>query len=143
MLAKIKSTFFLRILFSKIKEGTKLNLIRYNKYIQNQIDINIINYKRYSGKYIIFENNRKGKEYNSYNDKLLFEGEYLNGKRHGKGREYDKHFNIIFEGEYLNDKRNGKGIEYYPNRNVLFIGEYLNGKRWNGKGFDENSNVTL
>ena len=28
------------------------------------------------------------KEYDEY-DKLKFEGEYLNGKRNGKGKEYD------------------------------------------------------
>ena len=42
----------------------------------------------------------------------IFEGEYLNGMKNGKGKEYyyDK---IKFEGEYLNDKRHGNGIEYY------------------------------
>ena len=39
---------------------------------------------------------------------LLFEGEYLNGQRHGKGKEYE--YNILkFEGEFLNGQRNGKG----------------------------------
>ena len=33
----------------------------------------------------------------------------MNGKRQGKGREYDELNNLIFEGEYLNGKRNGKG----------------------------------
>ena len=40
-----------------------------------------------------------------YNDILKFEGEYLNGKRHGKGKEYDGNGQLIFEGEYLNGKR--------------------------------------
>ena len=44
---------------------------------------------------------------------MIFEGEYLNGKRNGKGKEYDYYGNLIFEGEYLNGKRwNGKGKEY-------------------------------
>ena len=34
-----------------------------------------------SGKYIIWEKNGIGKEYNGYNRKLLYEGEYLNGKK--------------------------------------------------------------
>ena len=43
-------------------------------------------------------------------------GEYLNGKLwNGKGVEYDKNI-IIFEGEYLNGKRHGKGKEYDNNR---------------------------
>ena len=49
-----------------------------------------------------------------YSDgELKFEGEYLNGKRNGKGKEYysKKYFNndLEFEGEYLNGERNGKG----------------------------------
>ena len=38
------------------------------------------------------------------NNRLIFEGEYLNGKRNGKGKEYDNN-KIIFEGEYLNGKK--------------------------------------
>ena len=41
-----------------------------------------------------------------------FKGEYLNGKRNGKGKEYDKFGKLIFEGEYINGERNGKGKEY-------------------------------
>ena len=48
--------------------------------------------------------NGKGKEYNNYNGKLKFEGEYLNGERHGKGKEY-KNGQVIFEGDYLNGKK--------------------------------------
>ena len=47
----------------------------------------------------------KVKEYNS-DGKLLFEGEYLNGEKNGKCKEYDKYnCNLIFEGKYLNDKK--------------------------------------
>ena len=49
--------------------------------------------------------NGKGrvKEYNF--GKLIFEGEYLNGKKNGKGKEYDFMGNLIFEGEYLNGNK--------------------------------------
>ena len=52
--------------------------------------------------------------------------------KEGKGqiKEYNENGKLIFEGEYLNGKRNGKGKEYYNNGNVAFEGEYLNGKRW-------------
>ena len=33
----------------------------------------------------------------------------------------------MFVGEYLNGERNGKGKEYYNNGKLLFKGEYLNG----------------
>ena len=39
--------------------------------------------------------------------KLKYEGEYLNGDRHGKGKEYyNDNYNLKFEGEYLNGQRN-------------------------------------
>ena len=53
---------------------------------------------------IVYElNNGKGyvKEYNHYN-KLVFEGEYINGQKNGKGKEYDWDNCIKFEGEYFN-----------------------------------------
>ena len=48
------------------------------------------------------------KEYNGNDDnKLLYEGEYLNGQRNGKGKELYSNGKSKFEGEYLN----GKGKE--------------------------------
>ena len=38
-----------------------------------------------------------------WNGKLQFEGEYLNGKRNGKGKEYWNDGKLKFEGEYLDD----------------------------------------
>ena len=76
----------------------------------------------------------KGKEYGYYDSKnyLKFEGEYLNGKRNGKGIEYWIDGDLIFEGEYLDGKIwNGKGKGKYG-FNSIFDGDYLNGKEWNG-----------
>ena len=42
----------------------------------------------------------------------MFKGEYLNGKRNGKGKEFNYNEELIFDGEYLNGERNGKGKEY-------------------------------
>ena len=39
--------------------------------------------------------------------KLIFEGEYLNELRNGKGKEYNNEGIIVFEGEYLNGLKNG------------------------------------
>ena len=66
--------------------------------------------------------NGKGKEYD-YEGKLKFEGEYLKGTRNGKGKEY-KYCELKFEGEYLNGKRNGKGKEYNMFGTLIFEGEY-------------------
>ena len=113
MLQNIKSSYFVRLIYTFVEEVQKLKLVRYNKSIQNNLDISIINYKFFKGNYIIYESNKIGKEYN-YKGYLIFEGEYKNGERNGKGKEYDK-FNgkLKFEGEYLNGQRNGKGEESY------------------------------
>ena len=91
--------------------------------------------KKYNGKgydengNIIYElknGTGKVKEYDDFG-KLEFEGEYLNGLRTGKGKEYYIG-QLIFEGEYLNGLKNGKGKEYY-NGKLEFEGENLNGEK--------------
>ena len=138
MLKNIKSSYFNSIIFSYIDERQKLKIIKYNKSLQKNMNISIINYKFFSGKYIIYVSNGIGKEYDGYNDTLIFEGEYSNRERNGKGKEYYYNGNLIFEGEYLNGKRNGKGKEYdHLYEKLEFEGEFLNGKR-NGKGKEYN-----
>ena len=87
MLKKTISDFFIIKLFSNVNEWVKLKMVKYNKNLQKKIDISLINYKIFSGRYIIYETNVIGKEYNGYNDKLYFVGEYINGERNGKGKE--------------------------------------------------------
>ena len=89
--------------------------------------------------YEIINGSGKVKEYD-IKDMLIFEGEYLNGERNGKGKEFanikDK---IIFEGEYLNGERNGYGKEFSIfNGIMVFEGEFREGKRY-GKGIEYNS----
>jgi len=133
MLENIKSSYILQMIFLNIKEEKKLEIIKYNKYLQNKINVDIFNYKIFSGKYIVYETKEKGKIYDPYYGHLLFEGELLKGKRNGKGKEYYDDGGLKFEGEYIKGKRNGKGIEYNKEGDLIFEGEYLNGKR-NGKG---------
>ena len=100
--------------------------IDYDYMIKNKLEII---------KYELINGNGKVIEFDDLDD--VFKGEYLNGKRNGKGREFDGLVNeIIFEGEYLNGFRHGYGKEYYANCKTepIFEGEYLKGLRWNGKG---------
>ena len=91
----------------------------------------------YEGEYLNGLKNGKGKEYNGNHGKLEFDGEYLNGRKwEGKITKYDKYKNLIFDGYYKNGELNGKVKEYkYVNGNTccLFDGEYLKGKKWNSK----------
>ena len=75
--------------------------------------------------------------------KIIFEGEYLNGERNGKGIEYvfkveyftdeGKDEKLLFEGDFLNGERNGKGKEYNEDDKLEFEGECLKGKKWKRK----------
>jgi len=132
LLKYIESKDVIENLFSCLNEKTKLKTIKYNKYLKDSINIKLINYKFLSGKYVIYEKNWKGKEYSGYFDICIFEGEYSNGQRNGKGKEFNYSGKLLFEGEYLNGQRNGKGKEYYSNGKLKFEGEYLNGERLNG-----------
>ena len=128
MLDNIHSKFIIKTIFSFLDERKILELVKYNKNLQEKIDLSLINYKVYSGKYKIGEKNGKGQEFYRCNDKLLFDGCYLNGKRIGEGKEYNKDGELIYEGEYLNGKRNGHGKEYMGpvyECKVYYEGEYL------------------
>ena len=110
------------------KNYKKWNVIEYDE------NDNIL-YKLINGNGII-------KEYNSKTGTIEFEGEYLNGERNGKGKEFDQYGNLIFEGEYLNGERNGIGKEFYPNGALLSEAEYFHGQK-NGKGIEYNEYNSL
>ena len=76
----------------------------------------------YEGEYLL---NKKwnGKGYDKKGNIIY---ELINGN--GKVKEYDNYGDLIFIGEYLNGIRNGKGKEY-KNGKIEFDGEYENGRR--------------
>ena len=84
---EIKSKYNIKKIFSFLDINKKLKIIVYNKKYQEFFNINIDYYKRRKGKYTIDLKNGKKREYEIYTNKLLFEGEYKNGKRNGKGKE--------------------------------------------------------
>ena len=67
-------------------------------------------------------------------NKCFYEGEFVNGEKNGKGKEYYVYNDsyerkILFQDEYFNGKRQGKGKEYYKNylhrdNNLKFEGKY-------------------
>ena len=56
-------------------------------------------------------------------------------------KDYHCYGCLLFEGEYLNGWRNGKGKEFDGNGNIIFEGDYLCNKLWNGKNNDENKTI--
>ena len=165
-LEEVKSSHILKAIFYFINEKQKLNLIIYNKKFQKLFGVDIKNYKILSGKYSTVKKNGngKGRVYILKTKRLIFEGEFLNGKKNGKGKEFNEDGNLEFEGEYLNGERNGQGKEYNngklkyegkysngksnrkeynKNNELIFEGEYYNGERWSGYGKEYNKNDQL
>ena len=140
MLMNIKSIYFIKLLISHVNERQKLKLIKYNFNLQKSMNISLINYKHFTGKYIIYESNGIGKEYYVNVDSLIFEGEYIKGERNGKGKEYEN-CKLIFEGEYKYGEKNGKGKSYYSDGKLDFEGEFLNNKKLIGIQYDKNGNI--
>ena len=132
MWRKIRSSLILKKIMNNIENKIKFNLILYNKSIQKKLGLDLNDFRRFSGRYKIEESGII-KEFDSYNNILLFEGFYGNNKRNGLGNEYKKINNetkLIFEGEYLDGKKwTGKYYEYDEDTNeLIFECEYLNGK---------------
>ena len=154
----IKSPIILKyILYTHLWKNKLLDLIKYNKGLQNKFEIDLENYKKTSQKYLVIDELGFGKEYIINTNILIFEGEYINGKKAGKGKEYDDEGNLIFDGVYLNGKKytgngydgngnlvlnlnEGKGEEYFNNKQIKFEGEYFDGRKWSGKGYNFDGN---
>ena len=133
MLDKIRAILILKKTFNYINNRRKYKIILYNKKTQKKLGLNIFDYKRISGRYIE-KFSHETREYNSYNNNIVFEGNYLNGKRNGEGKEYNEKKELIFTGKYLNGKK-WEGIEkqYDEESGMLtFESEYIKGEK-NGK----------
>ena len=163
MLDRVKSIHFVKKLFRQVSEGKKLKVVKYNRNIQHKLNVTILDYKSFIGTYTAFEGNGIVREYYSYNDVILFEGEYLNGRRNGYGKLYNEDAVLIYEGTFLNGRKHGKGKEYNDDGDLILDGEFVNdqrkrgkvfvkgileyegvyffNKKWNGSGYDKNGNV--
>ena len=80
----------LKILLTFSAELKILKILRYNKNLQNIVDIDLNFYKNYAKKYIIYKDNKRnfGREFDNGNV-LLYEGGFINGQRSGKGKEFN------------------------------------------------------
>ena len=81
----------------------------------------------YTGKALEYSSN----EENSYELFLLYDGEFMNGLRHGIGKEYINNV-LICTGTYISDNKTGR-CKDYKNGKLVFDGEYKKGNR-NGIG---------
>ena len=88
LIKAVKSRFNIKLIFSFLEQKLKQEIIRYNKKYQNLFNINIDDYKKNCKIIRIIEKNGFGKEYTLDKNRLIFEGEFKNGKKNGKGTEY-------------------------------------------------------
>ena len=172
MINNIKPKIIYVKIFLLLEEEIKLNIIRYNKLLQNKLGINIQNYKNF-GKILTIDENGNG-EIRSFDNILFFKGTYLNKKKNGFGKEYgilhifygdiplekekyiiQKGFRkskgkqikyvtfLIYEGEYRDGKKEGKGKEFNKLKIIPeYEGEFKNGKReGKGKKFNDSGNI--
>ena len=84
---------------------------------------------KYEGEYLNGKWDGKGKEFNA-DGHLIYEGEYKDGKWDGYGKLYDSFFknNLLYKGNFKNGKKHGEGIEYNSFGTVEYEGEFVNGK---------------
>ena len=115
-------TYYYTNLQKVVFKGNYKDGIRNRKGIDYYFSGNI----KFEGEYLNgYQYNGKG--YDFYSN---FAYEIKNGI--GYVKEYDILGILLFEGEYKNCVRNGKGKEYNRNGKLLFEGEFKNGKKWNG-----------
>ena len=90
---KIRSNYFLELLFNNLEKKKKLTLLKYNKNIKKRINININNYKEYSEKYSSIEI-------------IIIPVKYKYGFFINIKKEDEKYFHIYFNNEKEEIKRN-------------------------------------
>jgi hypothetical protein len=74
-----------------------------------------------------------GEEY-SEDSKLLYKGNFINGKKNLLGTSYNTFTNTkIYDGEWLDNAWNGQGTEFFTNGNKSYQGHFRKGLK-NGFG---------
>ena len=78
---KIKSVHILERIFSFLWQNKKLDIIAHNKKLQRTIGLDLEDYIKTSNKNKIVTIKGMGRECLINSDKIIFEGEYLHGKK--------------------------------------------------------------
>ena len=81
MLKNIKSKYNLKTIIKNINYEIKLKIFKLNNKIKDILNIDLIEYKILSGRFIIGKRNGYAKEYDSLNNKLIFNCNYKEGKK--------------------------------------------------------------
>lgn len=63
--------------------------------------------------------------YQIENDKVIFKGDFVNGRREGNGEEYQDG-ELVYKGEWKNGVKEGRGTQY-KDGSVVYDGKWTNG----------------
>ena len=94
ILQNIKSNYFLERIYNNILKKKSLEIVKYNKKIQNRINLSIKDYKEYSEKFSSIEieiipcNNQYGQFINIKEDEKLFYHIFINDNKEEKENKY-------------------------------------------------------
>ena len=91
----VKSKYIQILIFSFLNEKNKLDLVKYNLKLQKLLEININTYKKISQCIKIGKGDGYCRIYDFNTMTLKFEGEYKNGKKMEKERNFIKATNIL------------------------------------------------
>ena len=137
------------------------NSITYRDETQGEMNSEIG--EKYIGQLINGLRHGKGTVYYKKNEKIKYEGDFVNGKYEGFGELYNENGKIIYKGYFKNNKyegngklydyfdyigpfvnglKQGKGIEYHKNGNIHYEGYFKNDKyEGNVKLYFDNGNI--
>lgn len=80
---------------------------------------------------------RHGKGFMTYKEGITYDGQWYEDNRHGYGKQITE--KSEYEGQWRNDEANGKGIMRFLEDNTIYSGDFKNGKM-TGKGLMTSKN---
>ena len=126
--------------------NNKLNTIKYNGDWLNGIMEGYGIYYTYDNK-LLYKGNFKNNKFNNKgilyfkNGTIEYNGNFLDNNYNGYGKLYDTNKHLIYEGNFKNNLFEDKGIIYHKNKNIHYEGLFKN-DLYNGYGvlYDFNKN---
>jgi len=116
-----------------VKCGAKLAEIQTESQEQNtDVKVHITNGDEYRKKDEIINGVSNGKVKITLPSGAVYEGDFIKGKRHGKGKTTGYNNGDVYEGDYIEDKMHGKG-KYTFSSGDVYEGDFIEGKM-HGKG---------
>jgi len=125
LLLKLHKNQYLRLeTLSSILEKNRLEFLQQRTHFT----LEKLNFK-VGGIIALYEGQLQNKQPHGYGrliieNHLVYEGEWINGKREGQGISYHRGGIISYQGDWFQGKKQGYGASFYPNK-LLYRPEYF------------------